>query len=205
MRTSVAWRHLFALLGLVAMTALLFAPLIADINDGVLRGPTDGAQVIRHLWMLQEIGMSPFDADRDPLSGAPEGSPLSPALNIAQPLQPGSTWIAAHLFGPGAAFNLFLLAGFVLTAFATYLLLSWLKLHSFAAFVGAAIVTFNPWMIERALDGHAALVHLWPLILLVGALIALHETGRPAVAALAGAAVGLSFSRRRTAAYSPPY
>lgn len=189
----VARRHLLALSGFMLITAALFAPLISDIENGVLRGPTDGAQVIRHLWMLQETGMSPFQADWDPLVGAPEGSPLSPALDIAQPLQPGSTWILAHALGAGAAFNLFLLAGFMLTALATYALLSWLRLNSFAAFFGGVIVAFNPWMIERALEGHAAFVHLWPLILLIGALVALHETARPVVAALGGLGLGLSF------------
>ena len=189
---------LLALAGYVALTCAIFAPLVADLSSGVLRGPTDGAQVIRSVWLFDQLGESPFTADRDPFVGAPEGVPLSPALNYAQPLQPGAVWLLSRALGDAAAFNVFVLAGFVLTAFAAYLLLRWLKLHPGAAFFGGALVAFNPWMIERALEGHAAFVHAWPLMLLLGALVAQHETRTPSMAALSGVAVGLSFL---TAAY----
>jgi hypothetical protein len=195
---SVTRPYLLPLLGFVMVTAAVFAPLVTHLSSGVLRGPTDGAQVIRQLWLLQRLDESPFTADRDPLLGAPEGVPLSPAIDLAQPLQPAAGWSGSYIVGEATAFNLFLLAGFVLTALATYILLTRLKLQPLAAFFGALVVAFNPWMVERALEGHAAFVHAWPLVLVVGALTALHLTRSPRNAALAGAALALCFL---TAAY----
>lgn len=181
------------LVAFCALTTLVFAPLISRLGDGVLRGATDGAQVVRYLWLLDHLDSSPFGLGRDPYVGAPEGVPITSALEIAQPVQPTALWVGSQLFGETATFNLFLLSGFVLTGLAGHLLLRRLGLHPFAAFSGAAMMTFNPWMIERALEGHSAFVHMWPLLLLLGALIAVHESRRPVAALAVGAALGLCF------------
>ncbi len=95
---------------------LWFHEIFKDIGNSVLVGPNDASYGIRAYWGASYVGENPFTLERDPLNGAPEGMPWSRAVQYANALIPGSIWLLHYLVGFGAAANLYLLIGFVLTA-----------------------------------------------------------------------------------------
>lgn len=181
-----------ALLFLV-ITVCWMAPLITHLDSAVLRGPTDAALAIRGYWSMEAQHKNPFTITRDPFINAPEGVPAPAATQIAQPVQHAFIWVLKDAVGLVAAFNLFLLLGFVLTGVTAYWLLRYLALSRVASYYGAYVVTFNPWTFERALSGHAAFLHLWVILILAIALIAQHRCPTAKRAVLAGAAYGFTF------------
>lgn len=191
-RTRTRRVALAAAISLAATVAWMW-PLISHLESRILLGPSDAASAIRDYWQAEHQGKTPFTVSHDRLVGAPEGEPDPSAQRIAQPIQPGVIWLLRHVFGLVGAFNLFILAGFVLTGTAAYLFLDTLGLHPMAAILGAYVITFNQWSFERALAGHAAFVHVWVLILLAGALLRMHRRATAGAAILAGLAYGLTF------------
>jgi hypothetical protein len=190
---SPARRYALVLALFLLLTILWMWPLVTHLNDRILQGPTDAASSIRGYWADAEQGKTPFTTTHDALVVAPEGIPEPGALAVAQPVQNGVIWLLEGAVGYTAAFNLFLLAGFVLTGFAAFVFLERIGLRPVAALFGAYVIAFNPWTFARALAGHAAFLHIWVLILLAGALLMLDR--RPTIrrAAVAGLAYGLTF------------
>lgn len=183
---------LVAFVFLVA-TLLWFLPLVLHLHSRILLGPTDAAAGIRGYWAAAHLHQTPFTTHHDPLLGAPEGVPFPGAPVVAQPIQAGFVWLLHGAVGFVAAFNLFVLLGFVLTGVAAYLFLEGLGLRPLAAFFGSYVIAFNPWTFQRALAGHAAFVHVWVLILLAAALLAFRRSRTLPRAVLAGLAYGLTF------------
>lgn len=168
-------RDLYAFTFFVGITVLWFHEIFSDIGNSVLVGPNDASYGIRAYWGASYVGENPFTLERDPLNGAPEGMPWSRALQYANALIPGSIWLLHYLVGFGAAANLYLLLGFLLTGFSVYLLLDRLGFHLVGSLFAGFAVAFNPWMIERAYAGHAGFMHAWIFPLLVGALLYQHR------------------------------
>ncbi|SNT45919.1 hypothetical protein SAMN05421812_106307 [Asanoa hainanensis] len=110
-------------------------------------------------WMLGHGALvatgqaSPFFSDQ---MNVPDGINLmanTSVLGISIPLTP-----VTLLFGPRAAFNVFLTGALILTAVAWYLVLSrYLLKRRFAAWIGAGFCAFAPGMISQA-NGHPNLV-----------------------------------------------
>lgn len=175
------------------LTVIWMWPLVTHLNTRILSGPTDGALAIRQYWVDAHQGKTPFTTTHDGLIGAPEGVPSPGATSIAEPIQSSAVWLLKDVVGFITAFNIFLLAGFVLTGFAAYVFLDFLELHPIASFFGAYVIAFNPWSFARALAGHAAFVHIWVLIVLAGALLALDRRPTMRSAVVAGLAYGLAF------------
>jgi len=181
-------RDLFAFAFFVGVTVLWFHEIFGDLGNSVLVGPNDASYGIRAYWGAAYVGENPFTLERDPLNGAPEGMPWSRAVQYANALIPGSIWLLHYLVGFGAAANLYLLLGFVLTGFSVYVLLDRLGFHPVGSLLAGFAVAFNPWMIERAYAGHAGFMHAWVFPVLVGALLYQHR--RRTV--WSGAVVGLA-------------
>lgn len=177
----------------VVATVLWFLPLVSHLNTRLLLGPTDAAAAIRGYWAAAHLHQTPFTTHHDPLLGAPEGVPFPGAPVVAQPIQAGFVWLLHGAIGFVAAFNLFVLLGFVLTGTAAYVFLEGLGLRPLAAFFGAYVIAFNPWTFQRALAGHAAFVHVWVLIVLAAALLAFRRVRTAPRAVLTGLAYGLTF------------
>jgi hypothetical protein len=187
-------RFFIAAVVFVGVTFALFAPLIGSLNSGVLAAEyTDARNAIRGVWLVQHLHSTPFTLDRDQFNGAPEGTPLVPAVSIASPFQPLFMWGLAPVVGLVASLNLFILIGFVATAFAAFALFDQLEFSFLPSMIGAFVVAFNPWEIERAVAGAPAFNHGWCLILLLWALIRLLRQPTLRSAAIAGAAYGSCF------------
>ena len=177
----------------LVVTLVWLAPLVHHLGSSVLYGPTDSTSTIRDYWAAEHLHTTPVTITRDPLNGAPEGIPRSDAIAVANFVQPAVILLLKPVFGLVASWNLFLLAGFVLTGWVTFLLLDRLRIHPLAALFGGYVFAFSPWMFERSYQGHAGMLHLWVLPLLVIACLRLHERRSVGAAALVGACLPLAF------------
>src|SRR5207302_1431156 len=106
-----------------ALTFLWNLPMAMSPGHRVLRGPADGTLTIRADWATGAVGKTPFTATRDPLNGAPEGIPYFSAVTWTAPVQGGATLLLHYAFGWIAAWNIFLMLGFLLTGFFAFVLL----------------------------------------------------------------------------------
>lgn len=192
-QTSPVTRALLAAVALTVTGSLLMGSLVFDPGSRVLGGFNDAALGVRSYDVIDQAGETPFTYERDVLNGAPEGVPAVPATQYAAPVQPAVIWLLKGQLGHIGAMNAFLLSGLLLTGVAMFLLLDRLRFGFLPSLVGAYLVTFNPWMYERVLSGHAAFMHGWVLILLVAALYRLRRIRTLPNAALAGVAYGLCF------------
>jgi hypothetical protein len=168
-------------------------PIALHPGSEVLGGPADGTLSIRSSWILVYEGHTPFTATRDTFNGAPEGIPVANAIAWFEPLQPLCLFLLHYVFGWIAAWNLFLLAGFFLTGFVGFMLFDRLGFHPLVSFFGAYVLTFNPWMFERAYAGHAGFLHAWLFPALLLALLNLSRKRSARSAIWVGFFYGLTF------------
>ncbi len=177
----------------VAITLLWLEPLVAHLSSAVLSGPSDVTSTIRQFESGERLGHSPFTFSHDPLLGAPEGTTFSRAVQVANAIQPAFVWTLKQGVGWIAAFNVFLLLGFILTALATFVLLHRLGVHPAAAAFGAYVFSFNPYAFEKAGLGQPGLLHNWVLVVLLIALLGLHERRTVRQGVLVGLTAALCF------------
>lgn len=179
----------------MAVTVVWFAPLIGSFGSKLLDQPGrgDAANYVRNAWAIQHSGSTPFTFSRDKWNGAPEGIPQTRAIAFLSPAQPLFTWVLTPALGLVGALNLFLLLGFIGTAFAAFLFLDWLGFGFLPSFFGAYVIAFNPWTLNQALAGAPAFEHGWCLILLMWSLVRLERSGTLRAAALAGLSYATCF------------
>ena len=176
------------------MTAAWLWPLLADLDGSVLGDrPNDASSTVRDYWAAERSGKTPFTLERDAYIGAPEGRRSLAAIQIANAVQPTFVWALKDVTGLLAALNVFLVLGFVLSAFVTFLLLGQLGLGFLPSIFGGYVYGFSPWLFEQAFAGHVNLVHAWVLPLLVLALLRMRSQRTVVSAGLAGLAIALAF------------
>jgi hypothetical protein len=181
----------------VALTCAYFHGLVFHFEDHNVGKPfTDTTSAWWVYWAMAQGGHSPWTANHLTVVGAPDGLPLATAVQILSPFQPALVWALKPMFGILGALNLVLLTGFIATGATSFAFL-WIRLRlaAAAAFFGAVVMTFNPWMVERALIGQVAFIHAWPLIGLIWTLFPVEGSthDRPQLrAAFAGAFFAVS-------------
>lgn len=178
---------------LVVLTFLWNLPIALHPASEILGGPGDGTLSVRQNWAATVQGGSVFSATRDQLNGAPEGVPLLAATEWAQPAQVVFLLVLHYATGWLAAWNVFVMAGFLLTGWFAFLLLDDLGFHPFASFFGAYVLAFNPWMFEQANAGHAAFLHAWLFSLLFFLMVRMSRRRTIWSAAFVGTGWGLTF------------
>ncbi|MEU4570218.1 hypothetical protein [Micromonospora sp. NPDC023956] len=141
-----------------------------------LVNPTDQAQfewMMAHGARVVTDFAYPFGSDR---MNVPEGVNLmanTSVLSVSLPMTPVTV-----LFGPRAAFLLFLTSAMIATGTAWYLVISRVLTRSrLAAWVGATFCAFSPAMISHA-NAHPNIVAQYVVPLIVWRTLALREPGR---------------------------
>jgi hypothetical protein len=176
----------------LAIAIVVLWPLVRHFGSSVLYGPTDSTGTLRDYWAMQHQGHNPFNFTHDAYNGAPEGYPRSPAVSVANAIQPAFIWATKGAFGLVAAWNVVTLGGFVLTALGMFAALRYLGFRRPTALIGGYIFGFGPWMYSRAYEGHAGMQHLWVLPLLFVVCVELHRRRTLLPAALVGALLALA-------------
>jgi len=178
---------------LVFLVATLLAivvtfPVILHFGDDIYGFPGDATGGVTQYWWWGYAlvhGRSIFD---NTLEGVPLGSEWSNIPFVVLPLIVFTPLSA--LIGPVASYNLLILSGFPLTAWATFLLVRRLGFANLAsAFAGLAFA-FSPYHIEKAM-GHGNQTHMEFIALTFYFLVRWRQEARIRYAALAGAMAGL--------------
>jgi hypothetical protein len=182
-------RHAVALAAYALSTAAWFAPVLRRPTTGVLGGLNDGTSLIRDLWAMDAVGATPFDWGRDVLVSAPEGIPRPPALAYQSALHQLAVWLPGEAVGWTLAFNMYVLASFVLAGFLTFLLLDRLQCGFLAALFGGYVFAFSPERVWIAFAGHAGRAQNWILPLTALCLLNARQTRSARWAVAAGATI----------------
>jgi O-antigen/teichoic acid export membrane protein len=167
----VAGEGLAVLLVGIAFVSLLFWPLVVALGSTVVGDGSDASgQIADFWWMTKEGGYHLFGTTHHTLTGAPFGWDEGNGLNIQLLLPYYPAYLAAHIVGPVAAYNLVLISGYVFSGAAMYVLARYLGcVRLVATWAGLVYVVF-PWHLART--PHASLVHLEFLPLLILTLVA---------------------------------
>ncbi len=177
------------LVGYSVLAALVTWPLALHLGSAMPGPfPSDGAGGAAWLGQLQgEDGYRLLGTTHHTLTGAPLGWDQGNALNFQWLVPYYPAYLVSGLVGEVAALNLVTLSGLVLSAASMYLLTRYLGCGRLAsAWAGLVFMVF-PWHLERALAGHASLVHLevFPLVVLAAiAWVRRPTDGRAALVAL---------------------
>ena len=167
----VAREGLLVLVGATVLVAILFWPLVTALGSTVVGSGSDASGMMAAFWwMTQESGYHLFGTTHHVLTGAPFGWDEGNGLNLQLLLPYYPAYLLTKVVGPVAAYNVVLLAGYVLSGASMYLLARYLGCaRAVAAWAGLVYVVF-PWHLART--PHASLVHLEFLPLLVLTLVA---------------------------------
>ena len=160
------------LLGTTAFVCALFWPLVVHLGSTIAGDPgSDATASVAWFWNAQhEGGYHLLGTTHHTLTGAPFGWDGTNALNIQVALAYYPTYLAAHVVGQVAAFNLTTLAGYILSGASMYLLTRYLGCRALvSAWAALAYIVF-PWHLARI--EHASLLHIEVLALLIIALVA---------------------------------
>lgn len=160
------------LAGTTAFVCVLFWPVVHHLGStivGVYGGDATGS--VAWFWQTRhESGFHVLGSTHHTLTGAPFGWEETNALHlqVLWPYYP--TYLLAHVIGDVAAWNVTLLAGYVLAGATMYWLVRYLGCSRLVACWAALVCIVFPWHLARA--EHVSLVHVEVLALLLLALVA---------------------------------
>lgn len=164
-------------------------PVAADPTGTVFGNPGDATGNISVLRDRNDLGVGPLSNAVNPRENAPFGLELPGATSLPQVVIEGPAQLVAAVFdSPVLAFNLTVLSGLVLTAFACFALCRFITGNWWAAGIAGLAYGFNPWILERA-HGHMHFTHLWSLPLIVLGLLLIRRGAGPRGWALFAAAL----------------
>jgi hypothetical protein len=165
----------------------LFWPMVKAFDSILIEPASDVSGTIGWLYQLRhESGYHLFGTTHHTLTGAPFGWDGSNGLNINWLLPYYPAYLLTKVTSPVGAYNIVLLAGYVLSGAAMYLLVRYLGCGRLVATWAGLVYIVFPWHLMRV--PHASLVHLefFPLLLL--ALVAASRQQSWPRSALVGAA-----------------
>jgi hypothetical protein len=185
---------------LVAVAAVYLAyglfvtwPLATNLS-GQLSAPNlleDAAGTTSYFAFLTAHHLSPFTAGHLAVLNAPQGIPITWALNLAQAPSYLMTWVLVLAFGPVAGSNVFMLIGFVLSGTLMFAIVHRLFGSRLVALLAGFAFAFYPFAVAAS-SVHYAFVHGWPLLLCVWRLIEMIHQPTRRNALLAGFATAFA-------------
>jgi len=186
---------MLAVLVYTAVAIQLTWPVATDPGGVIFGGYGDLTGGMAHLREMVEGHHNPFGPGRLEDFSAPEGRPVEWTQNVASFPSTAALYGLAVAFGAVAAYSLFVLAGFIASGAAMFLLVRRLT-GSFAVslLIGWAFA-FYPYAVMKA-GGHVHFVHGWPLVLILWRMLVLYESPSVRNGVLAGIAtvVALAWS-----------
>lgn len=179
--------HLLALAGFVLLSVVLTYPLVSHLGTRIPGPPApgDNLEYLYKVWWFKHslFELSPATPFFNPNSFYPFGYPVTMSETTLSNTIPALP--LTLVFGEVVAYNLTLLASFVLSALGMYLLVfAWTRSRS-AAFVSGVIFAFCPYRLSHMGAGHLPLMGTQWLPFLLFYLDRMAVRGRRRDAALA--------------------
>jgi hypothetical protein len=136
----------------VILSVLMTYPLVLHLSTAVPGPPWDNFVWLYDLWWFRH---SIVDLGQWPTNNPGIFYPYGYDLRLSETMLANKALIAPVLFWGDEilAYNVLLLLGFVLTGYATYLLLAYLTGNPYAAVVGGAIFAFCPYRMHAMAAG----------------------------------------------------
>lgn len=178
-RARLALEAIVVLLVATGLVCALFWRMVMSLDSTLVEPSSDVPGTIGWLWALRhEAGYHLFGTTHHTLTGAPFGWDESNGLNIQWLIPYYPAYLLTKVTSPVGAYNIVLLAGYVLSGASMYLLVRYLGCARLvAAWAGIVYIVF-PWHLMRV--PHASLVHLEFLpLLLLGLVAALRRATWP--------------------------
>jgi hypothetical protein len=170
-RARIATEAVVVLAAATGFVCALFWRMVTALDSTLVEPATDVPGTIGWLYRLQhEGGYHLFGTTHHTLTGAPFGWDKTNGLNIQWLIPYYPAYLLTKVAGPVGAYNIVLLAGYVLSGAAMYLLVRYLGCGRLAAAWAGLVYIVFPWHLMRT--PHASLVHLEFLPLLLLALVA---------------------------------
>lgn len=151
-------------------------PIAGSPETHVLGVPDSDSSVL--IWwfdVLQDRGYHFTGTTAYPEIGIPYGSELANGLNIQWAWSFYPAYLMTKAVGPVAAYNVTLLTGLLFSGAAAYALVRRLGVGVWVAGWAGLVYLLFPWHVERAVVGHAQLIHIEGLPLVALALVLLAE------------------------------
>jgi hypothetical protein len=188
------WR-LLLVVGVVYLGYALFVtwPLATNLS-GQLSAPNfleDAAGTASYFANLTANHLNPFLPGHLALQNAPNGLPVTWALNFAQAPSYLLTWMLVLALGPVAGSNVFMLLGFVCSGLTMFAIVRRLFGSRIVALLAGFAFAFYPFVVAAS-SVHYAFVHGWPLLLCVWRLIEMIHQPNRRTALLAGVATAFA-------------
>jgi O-antigen/teichoic acid export membrane protein len=162
-----------AVLGVATLfVCALFAPVVIHLGSTIVGSlGSDSTGSVAWFWEARhESGFHLLGSTHHTLTGAPFGWDDTNALSLQVFLPYYPTYLAAQVVGDTAAYNLALLAGFILPGAAMYALVRYLGCARIVSTWAALVAIVFPWHLARV--EHVSLLHTEVLTLLILALVA---------------------------------
>lgn len=183
-------RRLLLVYTLYAAAAVIITfPLVTQLGDVLLGIPfTDSTEYLRHIWWLRHTLATGGSLTHDPLLLYPNG--IDPTLLLSIPLQSLPALLLSYLLPLPAAFNLAALLTLAANGTAMYSFISVMLAaeaqdrprssgaHHAALIAGLVFLAYPAFQGQLGL-GHVGLVTLYPVPLLLTALLRLSRDPRP--------------------------
>ena len=145
------------LLASAVFVAVLFWPLVHDLGSTVVGDGSDASGGMAAFWWMQhEGGYHLFGTTHHILTGAPFGWDDGNGINLQLLIPYYPAYLATKIVGPVAAYNLVLLAGYVLSGASMYLLARYLGCSRVVAAWAAGVYIVFPWHLARTPHGHSS-------------------------------------------------
>ena len=146
-------RREFAIAALVfaAVMVFWFWPLFTQLGSAVLGQPGDATLGIRTYVATSDAGKNILSSPRDMEIAAPQGENAEAGLAASTVLQAEFVTLGGRVVGGVAAWNIFILLGFIASSLGTFAVLKYIGVSFLPALFGAYVFAFNPWQFEKAI------------------------------------------------------
>jgi hypothetical protein len=168
-------------------------PLVKDLDFiifGAFGDLTGGMATLRE---LVEGHHNPFAPGHLADFSAPDGRPIEWTQNTAAFSSTSILYVLARIFGAVPASSLFMLAGFVASGTAMFLLVRRLTGNFFLSLLIGWAFAFYPFPVVKA-GGHIHFTHGWPFVLIFWRMLVLYETPSLRNAVIGGLAIVVALS-----------
>jgi hypothetical protein len=168
-------------------------PMPAHIGSLLYGGTGDPFGGLANLRELVDHNHIPFLPGRIHDFAAPEGLPIPWVRSLASFSGQTILFSLGWTLGPLAAYNVFILAGFILSGLSGFLLARRLSGSAGGGFIAGLALAFYPYVVVKS-HGHYELAHSWVLVLALWRMLELAEHPGRRNGVLAGLAVLLALT-----------
>ena len=189
LRRPSTWVVLAAIIYLGSALYLTW-PMPLHIRSQMYGQGGDAFGAVGQQQLADRAGLIPFLPGTIPSIGAPEGRAWDYPVSVATFIETGPRWVLSLVLGVVAAWNLWVVAGYLLSGLSMFLLVRRLTRSPPAALIAGWAFAFFPFSDIRG-GAHVDFIQTWPLVILVWRVLELRISSTRRNGLLVAAALSL--------------